>query len=164
VVPAPIVLYSTNTKLAYHLSQRYYGGVHFVWCSPFWGKGALPGFEATTPPSSSPLEIYRQFYEETTRGEGHSDKIERNRGGLRRGAQYRLDSKLITEAVFRDIDSILTRVEVAAFRPLLYVIPYCLVRDLIAPVPIEKRAHPLSDEYIIENLPRDTFDVIELPL
>lgn len=31
---APLVLYSTNTWLAYTVAERFYGGEHYVWCTP----------------------------------------------------------------------------------------------------------------------------------
>jgi hypothetical protein len=30
--PKPLVLYSTNTWLAYAISERYYRGLHYAWC------------------------------------------------------------------------------------------------------------------------------------
>src|SRR5260370_36814075 len=46
----------------------------------------------------------------------------------------------------------------AEFKPLLYTIPFPLVRGIIRPVPIKHRANPLADEFIIEGLPRSSFD------
>ena len=39
-----------------------------------------------------------------------------------------------------------------------------LVRSKARVVPVEDRAHPLSDEYHIEALRRDCFDVVEFPI
>jgi len=36
------------------------------------------------------------------------------------------------------------------------------VKQLVQEVPVSRRAHPLSAEYIIEELPGDRFDLIEL--
>jgi hypothetical protein len=35
---------------------------------------------------------------------------------------------------------------------------------MVVEVPVENRAHPLAQEYLIEQLPRDRFDVVEFPL
>lgn len=163
-MPTPIVLYSTNTWLAYHIQKRFYGDVHYVWCSPFWSEGATPAIDATTPPSSSPQDIYRRYKADVVRNDGHSDPIERNRAGLRRGAAFRRDGGVINDAAHLEIEAIVGLSQIVAFRPLLYVIPFALVADLVKPAPVEKRANPLSEEYIIENLPRACFDVIELAL
>lgn len=41
---------------------------------------------------------------------------------------------------------------------------YGRVPGLVKEVPVEERAHPLSQEYIIESLPRRLFDIIKLEL
>ena len=74
----PLVLYSTNTWLAYAIAERYYGGVHFAWCSPVYnGTTAEP--HVNIPPSSSPAELYRSLWNQVGRGERHSDTINNNR-------------------------------------------------------------------------------------
>jgi len=42
------------------------------------------------------------------------------------------------------------------------LIPFVGVSHLLKEVPVPKRAHPLSPEYVIEELPTELFDVIEL--
>ena len=54
------------------------------------------------------------------------------------------------------------RAEVRDFRPVLYVIPFARVRGTVVDVPVEERAHPLSIEYRVEDLARDSFDMLEL--
>ena len=46
---------------------------------------------------------------------------------------------------------------------MLYVIPWRTVAKLVEEVAIERRAHPLSVEYIIAGLPRRHFDLLEFP-
>ena len=48
------------------------------------------------------------------------------------------------------------------FRPLIYVIPFEPVKSLVEMASLENRAHALSEEYIIERLPRELFDAIEI--
>jgi hypothetical protein len=50
---------------------------------------------------------------------------------------------------------------VAAFRPVLYVIPFASVAEVAIPVRVRARAHPLSQEYRLENLRRAEFDLLE---
>jgi hypothetical protein len=52
--------------------------------------------------------------------------------------------------------------QAADFMPLLYVIPYNAVTHLLREVPVSQRAHPLSEEFVIEALPGELFDVISL--
>lgn len=61
----------------------------------------------------------------------------------------------------REIAAIVDCSETADFRPLLYVIPYRAVSKQVKQVPVAERAHPLSEEYMIECLPRRYFDMID---
>jgi hypothetical protein len=61
----------------------------------------------------------------------------------------------------KEIYAIVKEAEILNFRPLLYVIPFSPVAKRAISVPIHERAHPFSIEYIIENLSRKSFDVIE---
>ncbi|MGH6920322.1 MAG: hypothetical protein ACREJ0_21775, partial [Geminicoccaceae bacterium] len=70
----------------------------------------------------------------------------------------------IDDRTASEIAEITRLATVADFRPLLYVIPYALVDRAIKAVPVAQRAHPLSDEFQIESLSRQCFDIIELPL
>lgn len=163
-MPAPLILYSTNSWLAYAINERYYAGRHFVWCSPFRGPGTMPAHDVTTPPSSSPLEIYRALYRDVAAGDRHSSKIRDNKIGLLRGAEIRRSKGHIREDDERDIAAVIDGAETRDFRPLLYVIPCSRLSKKIISVPVEKRAHPLSDEFIIDDLRRKSFDVIEFPV
>ena len=162
--PAPILLYSTNTWLAYTVSEKYYNRVHYVWCTPLFGD---PQSQASRgrdvlPPSSNPYEIYRRLHEEVRSSDQHSAKIKENKTGILRGAASKREEGVITEQQQREIASIVELAEFRDFTPLLYLIPYERVSALLREVPISEKAHPLSKEYIIEQLPREHFDVVEL--
>lgn len=77
----PLLLYSTSTWLAYAIAERYYGGVHYAWCSPVY-DGTTAESHINIPPTSSPAEIYRLLLHEVSRGERHGKAIENNREGL----------------------------------------------------------------------------------
>jgi hypothetical protein len=120
--------------------------------------------DAAVPPSSSPLAIYRALHEDVKHNDHHSAKIEANRQGLVRGADMKLAAGAIDDRAASEIAEITRLASVADFRPLLYVIPYALVDRDAKEVPVAQRAHPLSDEFQIESLSRECFDIIELPL
>jgi hypothetical protein len=157
-----LLLYSVNSWLAHTLSARYYGNVHYVWCSPIFSARNHPVFQAAPPPSSCPSDIYHRLAEEVRRRDGHSAKIAENRSGLIGGAQKKQAAGNITADELNEITEIATAATPADFRPLLYVIPFLGVSHLLKDVPVAERAHPMSQEYIIEELPIELFDAIEL--
>ncbi len=156
-----IVLYSTNSWLAYVIAERYYGGNHYVWCTPHFDPSSVPSIEYTVPPSSSPVEIYRNLGEDVRRVDHHSSRIAANKAGLLTGIHAKKEAGDITDDQANDIASIVDAAETRHFRPLVYVIPSALVSGRVEDVPIDQRANPLSVEYIIRRLPRRCFDVID---
>ncbi len=157
----PLLLYSTNSWLAYKISKEYYSDRHYVWCSPHFSFKRGPSFEYTNPPSSSPGEIYERLYQDVMTGDLHSAKIEANRIGIQNGAVKKAQAKEISNRTKTTILSIAKQAQVQYFRPLLYVIPFVGVADLVKEVPVDRRANLFSDEYVIERLPRHLFDIIE---
>jgi hypothetical protein len=157
----PLLLYSTNTWLAYAIAERFYGGVHYAWCSPVY-DGAMAAPHVNIPPSSSPAEIYRLLLEETRRGERHSEFMARKLEGVLKGARAKLESGVIGSAQKEEIREMVQELHPREFRPVLFIIPYHQVRGIVKEVPIHERAHPFSEEYRIEALPRNSFHMIEL--
>jgi hypothetical protein len=157
----PLILYSVNTWLAYVVAERFYVQQHYVWCSPYYHAASVPEVDITTPPTSTPCDIYHNLEVEIRLGDRHSAKVADNRVGILRGATYKRTAGVISEAQEKDIAAIVERAETRDFRPLLYLIPYREVRGKLREAPVDKRAHPLSTEFIIEDLPRSSFDVIE---
>jgi hypothetical protein len=159
----PLALYSTATWLGYKINEQDYGGVHYVWCTPhFDPRSPFLGVASAVPPTSSPKAIYQSLFAEVEAGDRHSAKIAQNRLGIQRGADVQFRKGSITESARDEILAIVEAAEVRDFRPLLLVIPYALVAMKIRQVPIKDRAHPLSEEYNLERLPRDAFDVLEV--
>jgi len=156
-----LIYYSTNTFLAFNISQRYYNGLHFVWVTPYfemWGQTQT----YTVPATSSPKEIYRSLKREIYGSDRHGTQIDANKVGLKNGASFKRAANVITESEKNDIFSIVDSADRSLFRPLLYVIPYDRVINLVKEVPVNERANPLSVEFRIELLPKSAFDVIEL--
>ena len=133
-----------------------------MWCSPVFSARNHPGYQATPPPTSCPSDIYHGLAEEVRRRDGHSAKIAENRSSIIAGAQKKHSAGMITDDELREITEIAAAADCADFRPLLYVIPYVAVSHLLKEVAVSKRAHPLSPEYVIEELPTELFDAIEL--
>jgi hypothetical protein len=158
---SPIVLYSANSWLAYVIAERYYRGYHYVWCTPHFDPSSVPSINYTVPPSSSPAEIYRNLKEDVKRGDRHSAKIAANKAGILRGVEHKLAAGEITPEQASEIASIVAAAEAQDFKPLIFVVPFALVAKLLRTVPVSQRAHPLSDEFIIDRLPRENFDVID---
>lgn len=156
-----IVLYSASSWLAYVIAERYYGGNHYIWCTPHFDPSSVPSINYTVPPSSSPAEIYRNLREDVKRGDRHSAKIAANKAGILRGMEFKLASGDITPEQASEIASIVDAAEPQDFRPLIFVVPFILVEKSLRSVPVSQRAHPLSDEFIIDRLPREHFDVID---
>ena len=156
-----LILYSTGTRLAFNINERFYGGVHWVWCSPYFAPFGGPLY--TNPPSSSPSEIYRDLRRATESGDLHNAKIKDNKAGILKGAVAKRQAGVIDAQQFSDINSILSAAIVQDFNPVLYVIPFDRVGNLATLVPVEQLAHPLSVEYIIETLPNGNFDIIQFP-
>jgi hypothetical protein len=156
----PLLLYSTNTLLAYHINQTYYGELHYVWCSAFFGVANIPSPYRPNPPSSSPQGIYETLLKAVENGDRHSEKIRLNRAGLRRGATFKHGQGDITNSQRLEILDKVRLAQIADFKPLLYVIPYAPVSGMLSTVPVRHRANPLSEEYIIARLPSTSFDII----
>lgn len=157
MTPTPLIYYSVNTFLAYEINQRYYGGKHFVWCSPFFHAP-----DGVNPPSSNPRDLFLFYRKDVLDGDLHSSFIRQNRLGLLSGSKIQLKNKVITKAQAKDIEIIVNSATLNLFRPLIYLIPESKVRKIVKPAPIAKRAGVLSYEYIIEKLPRSCFDYIEI--
>jgi hypothetical protein len=68
------ILYSTNVFLKLFIQQEYRHDIHYVWCSelfdsakaPFYSRGSL------IPPTSNPLDIYRDLQEAVRRQDRHN--------------------------------------------------------------------------------------------
>ena len=156
----PIVLYSTTTLLAFKIAQGYYNDIHFAWCTHVFDGRERSDLESGVPPTSSPYEIYLGLQQEVQRGDRHSAKIPENRAGILRGAAAKLKTGVIGKLQEEEIGAIVQAADLSYFKPLIFVIPFVQVQDLIQPVPVQERAGLFSTEVIIPSLPRGLFDVI----
>lgn len=157
-------MYSTNTLLAYAINQKFYREKHYVWCSSFTGINQYLSIEQFTPPSSSPFGIYKRLCEDIKGRDEHSDKIHKNKIGIKKGAEAKRLSGEIDDMTEKNIYLAVDKASRDDFRPLIYVIPLYLVKKDIVNVDPSEKAHALSDEYRIHALHRKNFDIIEIPL
>jgi hypothetical protein len=155
----PLALFSTVTTLAYWISERFYGQHHHVWCAP---APVMDRFVPGNPPSSDPIQIYWSYHKDILGGDEHSAAIANNRLGLLRGAAARCAQGVDDEMTRQLIEATVKRAPLPVFKPLLLVIPYSVVEHIAQPAESAARAGVLSDEYVIEQLPRSCFDVLEL--
>lgn len=150
------ILYSVNTWLAYKIGEHYYQNTHYVWCAPTFNT------KGDNPPSSDPAIIYKTLANDVTSMDKHSAKIAQNRTGLIKGAEIKLREGCITAEQHKEIVEIANNAELHDFRPLIYAIPHNLVENDVKPASIQVKAHFFSKEYIIENLKKEQFDVIDI--
>ena len=114
------------------------------------------------PTTSNPREIYWSLKKEVEAGDLHSSKVLGTRSNIQGGADAKLSAGMISAATHKEILDVVLRAQLHEFKPLLLVIPGLPVCRLLRPVPVSERAAVLSEEILIENLPRKLFDAIEL--
>ncbi|MGV7241535.1 hypothetical protein [Caballeronia sp. M23-90] len=161
-MPGPL-LYSTNPFLKLLIQEKYRKNVHYVWCSEAFDSTKHGTYTsiALVPPSSDPCAIYKQLRDEAGRGERHSSKIPQMKASLQGLAIAWRDANEITAEEAEEIIYMAETAGAIEWRPLVYVIPRAAVQARLMNVPMAKRAS-LGPEYILSDLSRDEFDVIEL--
>ena len=159
----PLILYSVNTYLAWWINENYYGGRHYVWCTDVFDVGTrgVYSIHAKTPGTSTPSDIYRDLQQATVvRPDLHNAKIARNRDGIMTGAHEHHQKNGITTPQRDELLDLVARAQVGDFIPLVYVIPYQRVSRRVRTVPLSAKAHPMSREFIIEELLTPSFDIL----
>ena len=157
------VLYSTNTFLKFLIQQKFRGDVHHVWCSQHFAVPIGPAYQgsAQVPPSSTPADIYRRLKEDISRGDTHSAKIREQRASfIARAIQWEGAGEITADQKEEIIYYANLQVG-QLWRPIVYVIPSGPVISRLQLVPAPSRAG-FGDEYIIGDLARAEFDIIEL--
>lgn len=165
----PVVLYSVQSYLAYYINTNYYNKIHYAWCASSFDCETKSALSPKTAHTSNPKNIYENLMKDISTPDNHYKRpeIHRNTVGLLKGASIMLQKNVITESQYDSIRTIIKKCQKGAavseyFRPLVYVIPFELNKPLIKSVEIGKRALPLSDEFIIEELPKGNFDIIDI--
>lgn len=103
------------------------------------------------PPTSNPLDIYRDLHEAVQRRDMHNAKIIAQKASF---AKLAVEWETKGEITTQEKDDIIYMVDNAPFdfwRPLLYVIPADPVKIRLQVVPIHLRAG-FGNEYILADL------------
>ncbi len=151
----PLFLVSVQSKLAYQINENFYHGMHFVWCSP--------GFDCPgNPDKSNPRAIFTAWREDILNKNLKSSFIDRNKQGILRGIKHHLSQGWIDDRTANFLEELTDKAEFDYFCPILYVIPYQLVKHLVEGVELEKRAGAFSTEFKIPDLPPTFFNVFEI--
>lgn len=158
----PPILYSCQTLLSLRINRVYFGDRHFVWCTPHFDAEAARSRGAAAPPTALPAEIYHSLWEEVEAGDRHGAKIASQKTGIVKGASERMRQGVITPDQHREIAFAVEHAETRDFDPLLYVIPFTRVRRRLRMVRVAERAHPLSEEFVLDDMRGGEFDVIRL--
>ncbi|MEL7571319.1 MAG: hypothetical protein AAGU14_12260, partial [Eubacteriaceae bacterium] len=157
-IKAGTTLYSTGTLLAFKIAQRYYNNIHYVWCSTRFSFG----FEQ--PESSNPSIICRNYLTSIATRDNHSSIIENNKLGILKGAAIKRKEGIINDRQELEIRAMTTEASFLDFMPVIYVINASNVLDKCKEAPVADRAAPHSIEYIIRELPRVDFDIINMKI
>ncbi|WP_092275023.1 MULTISPECIES: hypothetical protein [unclassified Duganella] len=156
------IYYSCSTRLSYEICQLYYGQLHYAWCAPFFDAESSFSPHNCVPPSSNPRAIYWSLKKEIDAGDWHSRKIKGLRKGMLNGAALKLNAGIINRSQHQEIVRTIKRSQLIAFSPLMFVIPVEPLAGRFVFASMQLRANPMSEEYIITDLPRDLFDAFEL--
>jgi hypothetical protein len=117
---------------------------------------------ALLPPSSNPADLYRDLRAAVDRTDVHNAKIAEQKVSLvARAAEWEAAGD-ITTAQLDDIIYTVQHADFRYWRPLVYVIPCTpAVTARLESVPAHRRAG-LGPEYIVPDLQRAEFDLLEL--
>jgi hypothetical protein len=152
------LLYSTQTRLANRISQRYFNSVFHVHCCETFSP-------ANNPRSSNPASLYQDFrriVEDDDRGDPKMADIKRK---LKEVALTKFAAGELTSTEYDSLTWEVNRAETRDFIPMLYLIVRSeLKKKQLAPVPINARANPNSEEFIIASLKESQFEVIAASL
>lgn len=162
----PLVLYSVNSHLAYTINKEYYGK-HFVWCATKFNTDELSAPNRNNPPSSNPLMIYRQYVSDLKQVQidrhFHSRFLNERINGIKNGLEA--NKHTIGEEIYDELTKEIEKQQASGgiwneLKPLIYVIPFALVKDRVIKASPAKAACFSSEEYIITDLKSNEFDII----
>ena len=103
----------------------------------------------SNPPTSQALYRYHCLHTEVKGGDLHSPWISEQRTGLKYGADFKYSAGVIDEKQRDEILYALDYSPITEFKPLIYIMPYSDVQDLLKQAPLDKQARPTSLYYSI---------------
>ena len=147
------ILYSVGTYLAYIISRRYYGNVHYVWCTTKFN-------DLGQPPTLNPCKICRGYLEQIVTGDRHARVIGNNITGILTGAEKKFNVGIIDKGEYNAIKDMVSTADYELFLPVLYIIDGRKVKSKCKGGPEADKASDNSVEYVIENLEENEFETI----
>ena len=150
-----IYYYSINTVLSQKITEKYFNNVYHVWCASSFACNG-------NPPSSNPKNIYLRLLEDTNGDDKHSTKIKENKAGLKKAGRAKKEAGIINDTQFNALKTMINNAGTNDFRPLIYIVQADKVKDIVKEVEIKIMARPLGEEYLIEELQREHFDIIDI--
>jgi hypothetical protein len=161
--PESILLWSTATWLKWHIQEEYFGGTHYVWCSPVLNSRSTGFYSASAgrPASSDPFTIYHEIYDAIRTGDRHCAKIaEQGTNLMATATKLELDG-IIDEDTRNKVLALVKFATLTDWRPLIYCIPWDPVASRVEEIDANLRAG-VAKEYRIRDLTADEFQLIEL--
>lgn len=157
------VLYSANPRIKLVIQERFRNNLHYVWCAEQFDSSKASAYSAAalTAPSSDPKKIYDGLYEDCARSDRHSAKIKDMKSSLIALAGEWSSAGECSAEQAQEIVFLANQESFDLWRPLLYVIPRKTVEAKLRLVPVDRRASA-GLEYIIPDLARHEFDIMEL--
>ncbi len=148
-------LFSIGTFFAYKIDRRYYGNVHYVWCTTNFN-------DKKQPVTSRPQSICKRFFDQVVSGDRHTKEIEDNKAGILRGAQAKLEAGVIDNNQYSEICQLVNLANYEDFFPVLYIIDKDKVGDTrCKEVDKKDRASDTSIEYKIFDLKEGEYELID---
>lgn len=150
------LMFSTNTLLGYLIAEKYYNQVHYAWFTTQFDLGTLQ------PASSNPRAICNEILNAIASDDHNSEKLERIRAGIQRGAYQKMKAGIINEQQELEIRSLVQRTknELYLLMPVVYVSHWSMLNDYAEEA--KEKASSASIEFICRELPREAFDIIEM--
>ena len=148
-------LYSAVTSMAYKIAKDYYGNVHYAWCSTSFNS-------KEQPPTSNPATLCERYLKIITTGDRHAREIIDNKAGILKGAKIKLDRGIIDKKIFNEIRALVAASKYVDYYPIIYVVNSRKVKERYLDIPIVEKASDKSEEYLIEDLQENEFQVISL--
>lgn len=153
--PKDLLLYSTNTELAYKIAKEYYNGTFFVWCTDAFDAALQPG-------TSNPRTLCSRYLDQILKNDRHAVEINNNKAGILKGASEKLKQGVITQEQYNEISVRVAYAEKEAFYPIVFLIDRRAVRGRLDVVETKDAASAHSVEYIIKDLKWNEFEMIKM--
>lgn len=153
--PKDLLLYSTNTALAYKIAKDYYNNVFYVWCTDAFDAALQPG-------TSNPRTLCSRYLDQIIRNDRHAVEINQNKAGILKGASEKLKQGVITQEQYKEISTRVAFAEMEAFYPIVFLIDKRSVKGRLQVVEPKDAASNHSVEYIIKDLKWNEFEMIKL--